>query len=1036
MTHVFVPFTAGSDERENEFAQSADRSPIRLITDGEYRNEGGLSKRRGFQVVTTQASGTQMLAGTLVGNGTTWGALRPWDFLPGQEGLNAGTTYGMPAVANHFRVQKAFAVHDGPALTRPQVAVARAGAGSSAGTLALACVVAARGTSETLLEIVNVDTGVVMRREILTDGSGVTTYTTARVAAATDNPTRPAVFMVFARNGTSGILRMWRYNITAAGLISGGATAITTPATTAGSTHDLQNAPGTNSVVLAFRNNSTNNLEVRRYDDSGAGTGSIAQAVTGAAPMDIHLSTADAASVHVVHSTSSTGDAYLETFDAALSARTLGSTQVFTGLTNLYGVSVALLTGTTTLVLVADSRATVPVTQHKTIVTDHTGLSSAVSINSAVPVTRPLVVRYGTGVARAFHGLQFHDGSVDAAYFPTTVLSQIPRGAGLTLDGFTASSSGAEHGGTLWNDASVLPTGGPVPGWALDPTTGYYYTAVVNAVEYDGTASGGLAVSQSSIAVVRLQPAADGSTYSPGPMPTAVLENVAYVGGPLLRFFDGVNFGEVVPMPPMSLTLAQGVGTNLAAGTYSYCAVLVWEDAAGNVHRSAPCPVVSRVHAGTNGIVATLKVHGASMLDLDCGGQQWRAELYRTQAGGSTFYYRRTAAAPLNASLVFTEDTLSDATLATHRTLYTTGDVLQNEPPPAVAALCAHRGRLWAISAQDPQTLVHSKVKEEGVAPEFNGALSVRLDEPAVSLVSMDEKLVVFTDRGAYIITGDGPDARGTGVFALERVEGSAGASGPKAAVTFPHGILVHSKAGFQLFGRDLATTNADMLRTTFPATYRIGRGIHFPAKEQVWFIAESVARQGIVVYDYSDSKVRVLWWKFRSASYDRVLDVVDVGGVPYLAVYASSTEAPAIYAQSATSFADGTTFVPFAVDLAWFYPDQLDGDNRFRRFRVHGYTPPGAGGCTLTASVYALRPNESNTAAINAFAWTNLEAPGAPLFYRQGVIQDQRGIGVRASLVFSSSGTANVEGPTLHGVAWDFAVRQAAAKQAPAVAP
>jgi hypothetical protein len=1026
MAHQFIPFQTGSDERDHDLASEV---PVRRILNGEFRSERGISKRYGFQPAApfSDSAGEAMLGTTLLGNGLNWGVLRKFDFLPGAfETARTGTNGAVASQANSFRSERAFEVHDGLKLSKPSVGVA------TVASHQVVCVAAQRGdTDGIVVTVVDPESESVLYR------ANYAGYELPMVAVAS------SAFLVFTRVTATNVIDLIHLQVDGSGSVVATTFAGVTAATTNDSVYDAC-SDGT-TALLAFRVNASNDLSVKRFSSAGANTATIAQAVTGAAPHQVSICVDDLGAVHVAHcALAATDTAYLETFNSALGARTLGSTAVFAAITAQDSVAVANLPGSTKLVLVSNAlpSATDPTVRHKAIATDHTGLTAEEVINSATAITDPLAIRYGSLAARPFVGLSYWHATTERNYYPTAVLGGIPRGDGLTLDGATASNSGAELSGILWNDSLVVShLNGKTPtGWASDSATGDHFTAVANVVAYDfdravvvGGASG-VTVAQSSIAVVRLRTKVDGTSAALGALPTAVLGRTSYVGGALLRFFDGLVLGEVVPTPLQPMTLAAGSGTNLAAGTYSYCAVSVWEDSNGDLHRSAPSPVVSRVHNGTAGIVATLRAHFPSMLDLDCGGQRWRFELYRTEAGGSTFYYQGFATAAPDSTVVFAEDSTTDVALATHRTLYITGGVLPNEPPPALSELCVHQDRLWGISAQDPTYLHCSKVKEVGIAPEFNAALVVHLDEPAVALASCDDKLLVFTRTGARVIVGDGPDALGAGTFAPpEPVVSSLGASGPKAARSIPLGVLVHSPVGFQLIGRDLSAVDVDFLKETWAPTRRIGASYNFAARQQVWFVPERPSTTELVVFDYSRGQLRAYYWSLVPNNLTHLHDLAAVSGTPYVLARASGPDAK-LYKLSTTAFDDDDVPVSFEVESGWFAPDGLNGDCRFRAVAVLGeWAGNLADDAVLTLDAYVQRPNESNSVAVNSFAWTGLDLLGNPRLHRRDRLAYQRGCAARAVVsVDPTVDLPDTDGPTLLGVDWDYAVRESPAKQAP----
>lgn len=1018
MAHEFRQFKSGSDERDHAQVSEA---PVRLIVNGEYASSGGISKRHGFDEFPIELNGTggeHWGVSSLLSADRLWGVLRAWDFLPGKLGTvpplttNTIAAGAMTSIANGFRTSRAFAVHDAADLTQPHCATARLN-----GVL-YACVVANRG-ADSLVTIVEVASGSVLSRHLISSMDNPQC-----VAVTTSTPTTTVAFQVYAQDVANAV-SVYSYVIGDDGEVERTSHGSIMAALNASAVYDIYGEGTT--VLIAGRANASNDLVVKRINNSGGIDATISQAVTGAAPTVVHIEKDDAGAIHVGHcSGSGVNTGYLETFNSTLGARTFGSTAIFAG-SELRSLQVCNIAGTTTLALIARAAPLYVDVLHNIIDTDHTDLGSSQTIRSAHPVCQPISVRYGSTVARPFVACTFHNGAtVDVTQQPTAVLVDIPRGLGQKVNDFTVPVTNVEHSGVLWADNVVHRSGtSQLASVSYDSTTGDYYVPVTIATTYEDSQTVGV----SAVAVVRLSTGL-GTASSAVALPRVTLQGTPYQGGALLRYFDGQQLGEVVPMPVQILNTAQGVGANLAAGSYAYCVIVKWTDAQGRVHRSAPSKVVTRAHAGTNGVVVTFAADFATMLMGDVGAQTWEAELYRTAASGSVFYFAKRVRFTPNASVAFSEDTLADTSLTGREILYTDGGILPNEQPPASLAVAAHQSRLWLISAQDPNTLWCSKVLEEGFAPEFNPALQVRLDEPAVALASLDEKLVAFTATGAYLILGEGPDALGNGSFRPpEPITGCLGATGHAAAVSTPAGIIVQSPVGFQLLGRDLSVQDAEFLPENFGVEVStVGASAHFPDLEQVWFLSPDTGRS-FVVYDYSEG-VRVFLWQTAMSTVSYHRDVAQVNGAPYLLV--QHTAEPKLWEQDA-GFDDGGNFVALTVSGGWFVPDGWNGDCRFRKFAVLGQTPNAAGGCTLSAEVYVQRPNESNVSEVNQFDWSDLESPGAPRFHRRDTIPHQRGCAVRAFLFTSSSGTPDVAGPTLTGVDWEYLVRGAPAKQSPA---
>lgn len=1009
--YITIPLDAGSDERTYDLVQDASQSPIRRITNGVFEKLGGISKRPGFtRDGLDYADPVGVLkGGTLLSTGSKAAVHRPLDLL-GYTDTYGTSTAGSQA-ALHARVDTVFEVHDGRPLKGGQAAVA------TVSGVRYVCVAATAeprdgGANDCLVVVAELDTGVVLRRDIIAD------VQKPRVVVLSNQ------FGVFAEDTTNLDIDLYIYNPTSAGSVSRDDNLSVVTSLTSGSYWDAV-GDGT-TALLAYSKSGANQYEVLRFDSGGNTADSVTTAAA-AAVTHVTLCVGTSSAVHVVFATAA--NTYLESYNSALT-QTTGPTVVFASATVPL---VAFLPGASPLLFISTFAG-----NHVTITEAHGSLSSPFALPNHYPTTKGLGLRYATGEnSRPFIGLLPYDSatiSTDQTYFHQSWLTTMPLG-GMTIDGNSLAATGGELAASIRAD-SVFRTGSadywPAP-WLQDGTTGDYYCAQDVVVAYNANLP-----EDTGIAVVRLRTAVSGPNGSATSLPKATLGGQAYVGGGLLRSWDGFGFGEVVPLPPRAITVADAGGSNLTAGTYGYRVVLVWEDAAGELHRSAPSVLGTRVHDGTGGMTVTIDPAGPTMWNMDAKGQ-WRAELYRTVVNGSTFFLQQSK--PIGDGrggvVTFATDNTTDAVLSGNRVLYSTGaadDELQNEPPPAFRALMTHQGRLFGVSAQQPTVVWFSKPKAELIAPEFNAANVLVFDAPVVAMASLDEKAVFFTDREAYAVLGDGPDAFGAGSYqAPERITNGVGATGPKAAVACPLGIIVHSPAGFQLVERDLSTRAIDLLSETFPASKRIGAAHYFPTREEVWFTAEAPANGDLVVFDVSGGELRALYWTLTDTTdCAYVHDLDEFGGDPIMLTESATGQGRffRMFA-SAPVYTDDGTWVGVTVQLAWFMPGGPGGACKFRQVQVRGRCQTGEGtNVQLQCVVETMHPTENyGGPSPDVASWaTDLETPAATHLVRRHRPRRMDGSGIRPRLLISQvsgAGAATAKGPTLFDVIIEYGVRR-----------
>ena len=141
--------------------------------------------------------------------------------------------------------------------------------------------------------------------------------------------------------------------------------------------------------------------------------------------------------------------------------------------------------------------------------------------------------------------------------------------------------------------------------------------------------------------------------------------------------------------------------------------------------------------------------------------------------------------------------------------LYTTGGVLENDPPPAFKDIETANGRMWGIPSNNRSSVWYSKKLTEGKPPEWSAAFVVnmpRSEDELVAISQMDEKVVVFSKNDVFVIIGDGPNnlGRGAGFTGPTKVASDVGCVNKSSVVTGPFGVMFQSEKGIYALGRNL----------------------------------------------------------------------------------------------------------------------------------------------------------------------------------------------------------------------------------------
>jgi hypothetical protein len=295
--------------------------------------------------------------------------------------------------------------------------------------------------------------------------------------------------------------------------------------------------------------------------------------------------------------------------------------------------------------------------------------------------------------------------------------------------------------------------------------------------------------------------------------------NLMFVGG-VLQSYDGVSAVEHgFHIYPENFTATpQGSGGNLSAGQYQYSVDYEWSDNVGQIQRSStavPLTVTAVLNDKVVLVIPTLRLTAKKGIRPNV-----TIVIYRTQANLTDFYRVTSTIAPLaNNPLVDTvtfTDILSDSDIAGNELIYTTGNVLDNNGPPACSLICLYQNRVIIGGLEDENLLWFSKNKFENdnfntIPVEFSDQLTIGCDPRGGAITAIYPiglNLVIFKKTCIFILNGDGPNDTGGGTTFPDPqlIASDVGCDNPNAIGLYKDGLIFKSDKGIYLLGTDLST--------------------------------------------------------------------------------------------------------------------------------------------------------------------------------------------------------------------------------------
>lgn len=319
------------------------------------------------------------------------------------------------------------------------------------------------------------------------------------------------------------------------------------------------------------------------------------------------------------------------------------------------------------------------------------------------------------------------------------------------------------------------------------------------------------------------------------PWRCATIAAETYIGGAgMLHAWDGRTVFDVAMRAPMIISARENSNDGLMVdGVYLYQVFAVYRSHSGILHRGPSSIVVSVGPNDSGDHLASVKLRVApnsidakETADTGFGGLaalRSYFNIFRSEAGGSVLYERTFGP---RFDVFFNQPTLGpqpfvdsandsdiaknpdaptdsfsnpQVALSSRPQPYPATGELEDVQPVASTTMCLHLGRLFIV-AGDRRTIWFSKAIEEnpGIAPGFNSDFVRIFDRDVTALASFADRLIIFFERGAKFVVGDGPTVANTDdrFSPPQALQGEIGTENPRSLAVTPIGVFFQATGG------------------------------------------------------------------------------------------------------------------------------------------------------------------------------------------------------------------------------------------------
>lgn len=284
-----------------------------------------------------------------------------------------------------------------------------------------------------------------------------------------------------------------------------------------------------------------------------------------------------------------------------------------------------------------------------------------------------------------------------------------------------------------------------------------------------------------------------------------------------LTAFDGKSVTENnFHLFPEDVQIVGSSSFGPPANTYSYQVLYQYQDAQGNIFRSAPSKTYSITTAGSSAmylLVPTIRATNKTNVQI---------RAFRNAPTIDTLTFHEVN--PLNPALnnpnidnVVILDSNTDAQIIGNPDIYTTGNVIEDTGAPSPTWISTYKLRLMMSDAESGN-IWFSKEVIPGTSVEMSDLQTFSISQKfgnVICHIEMDDKFIIFTKSidgslGAiYYMTGEGPDNTGNNNdFSLPiLITTTLTTNNPNSVVLTPDGVMFSSDKGIWVLGHDLSTS-------------------------------------------------------------------------------------------------------------------------------------------------------------------------------------------------------------------------------------
>ncbi len=469
----------------------------------------------------------------------------------------------------------------------------------------------------------------------------------------------------------------------------------------------------------------------------------------------------------------------------------------------------------------------------------------------------------------------------------------------------------------------------------------------------------------------------------PDPWASSTVGQETYIVGSFLQAWDGRTTFDVSMRAPqgsmVSAANANGGGL-LQVGTYIYQFGSSYRSGAGVLHRGPLSVQLSEDVSSANSSMEWLlspqsidcKQTTATGFALESAGEVMR-DVYRSEANGSVVYelswaprwntFPNDPTSLLNTYIDLRDDAqIIDGAayeISTRPQPYTSSGELEDVQPPASYTRLFHLGRLFIVTGGRREIWYAKDVKENpGIAPGFSQDMRELYEQDITALASMDEKRIVFWERGIWYVVGDGPTVAGTDnrFSSPQVIQSDVGCTNPRSVVSTPMGVLFQSDENLYLLTRGLTVDWIGKDAQDTVAAYPLITSAVLVAHEgEVRFTCNtSDGTEGVMlVFDYTRGT-----WTTRDYGGASLRDAILHDGDYYFATDAD------VFRELTTTHLDSGSFVASTVELESIVPSGPIGWQRVRIAKLLGQSLSNHGMTVSIGRDFATTYEQSETFA------------------------------------------------------------------------